>query len=170
MKTTTAGAIGGLVAGAITSGVMLIGRDTGLLHKSLSHDAQDWLDRQFDTRSRFGDDGTELIEQVGHYAASAGFGSTYGAFRPYVPFLPGMISGALFGAGIYAFGVAGVLPELGVTEGERRAPPEIVRERFLTHLLFGAIIGVVTDVLRDRPPRAVKVARVRAARVNTTPA
>ena len=157
MKTTTAGAIGGLVAGAITSGVMLIGRDTGLLHKSLSHDAQDWLDRTFDTRDKFGDDGTELIEQVGHYAASAGFGSAYGAFRPYVPFVPGVFVGALFGAGIYAFGVAGVLPELGVTEGERRAPPEIVRERFITHLLYGAIIGVVTDVLKDRSHRTTKV-------------
>lgn len=159
MKTTTAGAIGGLVAGAIVSGVRLIGRDAGFLHKSLSHDAQDWLDRTFHTRDAFGSDGTELIEQVGHYAASAGFGSTYGGLRPYVPLLPGILSGALFGAGVYAFGVAGVLPELGVTEGERNAPPGLATERFVTHLLFGAILGAVTDVLRDRPARASKKAR-----------
>lgn len=156
MKTTTAGAIGGLVAGAIVSGVRLIGRDAGILQKTLSHDAQDWIDRTFHPGHALGADSTELIEQVGHYAASAGFGSTYGGLRGYMPFLPGILSGALFGAGLYAFGVAGVLPELGITEGERNAPPGVATERFAVHILFGAILGAVTDVLRDEPLRRLK--------------
>lgn len=161
MKTTTAGAIGGLVAGAVTAGIMMIGRDAGWLQKTLVHDSQDWLDRTFHTRDAFGEEGTELIEQVGRYAASAGFGSTYGGLRAYVPFLPGILAGTLFGAGIYAVGVAGVLPELGITEGERNAPPGVATQRFAIHLAFGAILGVVTDALRDRPHRAARVAKTR---------
>ncbi len=34
MRKTTAGVIGGVVAGVIVSGVMAIGRDAGLLHKT----------------------------------------------------------------------------------------------------------------------------------------
>lgn len=149
MRSSTAGAVGGLVAGAISSAVMLIGRDAGLLRPTLSENTQDWLDETFNARTRFGDEGTELIEQAGHYAASLGFGAAYGAFRPYVP-LPGVVSGALFGAGLYAVGVAGVLPELGVTKGEPHEEPGVSTERFLIHLLFGAVMGLVSDGLNDR--------------------
>lgn len=153
MKTATAGALGGLVAGAITAGVTLIGHDTGLLHKRLSPQTQAWLNRNFVTNSPLagqGGQGGELVEQVGHYAASAGLGSTYGAMRPFAPFLPGVICGALFGAGAYALGVVGVLPELGVGHGARREGRDLSGERFGVHVLFGAILGAVTDALSDR--------------------
>lgn len=149
MRSSTAGAVGGLIAGAVTSGVMFIGRDAGWLQPTLAHATQDWLDETFATRRRFGEDGTELIEQAGHYAGSLGLGAAYGAVRPYVP-LPGLVSGALFGAAVYAFGVAGVLPELGITRGEPHEAPGVSTERFATHLLFGAVMGLVADALNDR--------------------
>lgn len=155
MRSSTAGAVGGLIAGLITSGVMFIGRDAGWLKPTLSDAAQDWLDETFAARDRYGDDGAELIEQAGHYAASVGLGAAYGAFRPYVP-LPGVLSGALFGAGMYAVGVAGVLPEIGVTKGEPNEEPGVPTQRFATHLLFGAVMGLVSDALNDR---RVKVRR-----------
>ena len=155
MRSSTAGAVGGLIAGAVISGVMFIGRDAGWLKPTLADSAQDWLDETFGTRSKFGDDGAELIEQAGHYAASVGFGAAYGAFRPYVP-LPGVMSGALFGAGLYAFGVAGVLPELGITKGEPKEEPGVSTQRFAIHLLFGAVMGLVSDGLNDR---AIKIRR-----------
>lgn len=96
-----------------------------------------------------------LIEQAGHYAASAGLGAAYGAFRPYVP-VPGLVSGALFGAALYAFGVAGVLPEIGMTKGEPNEEPGVSTERFAIHLLYGAVMGLVSDALNDR---RVKVRR-----------
>lgn len=149
MRSSTAGAVGGLIAGVVVSGVMLIGRDAGWLKPTLSDNAQDWLDETFGARTRFGDDGVELIEQAGHYATSVGLGAAYGAFRPYVP-LPGLISGALFGAGLYAVAVAGVLPEVGITKGEPNEEPGVSTERFATHLLYGAVLGFVSDALNDR--------------------
>ena len=155
MRSSTAGAVGGLIAGAVISGVMFIGRDAGWLKPTLADNAQDWLDETFGTRAKFGQDGTELIEQAGHYAASVGFGAAYGAFRPYVP-TPGLVSGALFGAAVYAFGVAGVLPEIGMTKGEPHEAPGVPTQRFAIHLLYGAVIGLVSDLLNDR---RVKVRR-----------
>ena len=84
MRSATAGAIGGLVAGAVISGVLFIGRDAGWLKPTLADRGEDWLDETFGARERFGDEGTELISQAGHYAASLGLGAAYGAFRPYV--------------------------------------------------------------------------------------
>ena len=157
MRSATAGAIGGLVAGAVVAGIQWIGKDAGLLKDNLSADTQDWMQKAFGARDRLGEDGTMLLEEAGHYGMSLGLGAAYGALRPYLP-VPGVLSGALFGAGLYATAVAGVLPELGVTEGERKAPDGVATERFVIHVLYGAVMGIVADALNDR---RVKVARHR---------
>lgn len=157
MRSVTAGAIGGLVAGAVVAGVQWFGKDAGLLKDNLSEATQDWLDDAFGAREKLGDDGVMLLEEAGHYGMSAGLGAVYGAVRPYLP-VPGVLSGALFGAGLYATAVAGVLPELGITDGEREAPDGVPTERFVIHVLYGAVIGLVADALNDR---RVKVARHR---------
>ena len=158
MRSATAGAIGGLVAGAVVAGVQWFGKDSGLLKDNLSAVTQDWLDDAFGARGKLGDDGLMLLEEAGHYGMSMGLGAAYGSVRPYLP-IPGVLSGALFGAGVYAVAVAGVLPELGVTEGERKADDGVAAERFAVHVLYGAIIGLVADALNDR---RVKVERHRA--------
>ena len=160
MRSVTAGAIGGLVAGAVVAGLQWMGKDAGLLQDNLSETTQDWLQARFGARERLGDDGLMLLEEAGHYGASLGLGAAYGVVRPYLP-LPGVLSGALFGAGVYAVAVAGVLPELGITQGERRAAKGVPTERFAVHVLYGAIIGVVADALNDRRVKVTRhVARV----------
>ncbi len=149
MRSSTAGMVGGVAAGAVVSAVMFVGRDAGWLKPTLSDDAQDWLDETFGARRRFGDDAVVLIEQAAHYAGGAGLGAVYGAFRPYLP-VPGLVSGALFGAAVYAFGVAGVLPEIGLTKGEPHEEPGVPTQRFAIHLLYGAVMGLVADLLNDR--------------------
>lgn len=155
MRSATAGAIGGLVAGAVIAGVQTLGMDAGWLQDNLSEDTQDWMDDTFGARGRLGGDGVMAVEQAGHYAASVGLGAAYGAVRPYLP-VPGVLSGALFGAAVYAVAVAGVLPELGVTRGERREPEGVPTERFGLHVLYGALIGVVADALNDRRVKVVR--------------
>ena len=150
MRTAAAGAVAGLVAGAVVSGVLKLGHDAGVLQSSLADESEAWLDARFDTRRRLGREGSEFVEQGGHYLASLGLGVAYAKLRPALGALPGVVSGALFGAGLYAFGVAGVLPELGVTRGEPNAPEGVPTERFAVHLLYGAILGFVVDRLRDR--------------------
>lgn len=150
MKPVTAGATAGLVAGAVISGVLKLGSDAGVLKDDLGKTTEDWLEDRFGARRRLGAPGAQALEQGGHYLASLGFGVVYAKLRPLAGFLPGVAAGGLFGAGLYALGVAGVLPELGVTDGERKAPDGVPTERFLTHVLYGAVLGLVADGLTDR--------------------
>ena len=43
-------AMAGIAAGVLISGVMVLGRRTGLLHKTLAEEAEDWLDRAVSLR------------------------------------------------------------------------------------------------------------------------
>jgi hypothetical protein len=155
MRNTTAGAIGGVVAGAILSGVMAVGRDAGLLHKTLADHAGDWLDRRFNTRAWAGHDGTEALEQANHLAASAAFGAVYGATRPLTESVPPVAAGALFGAGLYAVAIAGVAPTIDLTQDQTHTPDAVVLQRFGLHVLFGVITALVADALAPigRPPK-----------------
>ncbi len=156
MRNTTAGAIGGVVAGVIISGVMAIGRDAGLLHETLADRASDWLDRRFKTRDWAGEDGTQALEQGGHLAASAAFGAVYGATRPLTQAVPPVAAGALFGAGLYAVAIAGVAPRIGLTPDEDHEVEAVALQRLGLHVLFGVITALVVDALAPvrRPPRA----------------
>lgn len=57
MRNIAAGAVGGVIAGALVSGVMLGGRKAGLLHKTLGEQAEGWLDRDLDSRRHPGETG-----------------------------------------------------------------------------------------------------------------
>ena len=147
MRTTTAGAVGGVVAGLILTGAMAFGRDAGLLHETLAENAEDWLDRRFDTRKRFGDDGTEALEQTNHILASAVFGAAFGVARPLTRAVPTAAAGALFGAGLYAVAISKIAPMIGLTQGEDEAPQGVAFERLGLHVLFGVVTAIVTDAL-----------------------
>jgi len=165
MRNTTAGAIGGVVAGMIVSGVMAIGRDADLLHKTLADHASDWLDRCFHTRDWAGEDGTEALEQGSHFAASAAFGAVYGATRPATQSVPPVAAGALFGAGLYAVAIAGVAPRIGLTPDEDHEGATVALQRFGLHVLFGVITALVADALAPvrrtpRPPKPAPVVKI----------
>lgn len=94
MRPMSAGVAGGLAAGLAMDFAMVLGRRAGLLHKTLAEESEDWLDRTASTRRRIGEGGTEAVEQVNHFAASAAFGLGYGALRSRLPRLPGVLLGA----------------------------------------------------------------------------
>jgi hypothetical protein len=164
MRNTTAGAIGGVVAGMIVSGVMAIGRDAGLLHKTLADQASDWLDRRFNTREWAGEDGTQALEQGNHLAASAAFGAVYGATRPLTQSVPPVAAGALFGAGLYAVAIAGVAPRIGLTSDDDHDVETVFLQRLGLHVLFGVITALVADALapvrRAPKPKAAPVVKI----------
>jgi len=156
MRTTTAGALGGLVAGLIVTGTMVFGRDAGLLEKTLAENAKDWLDDRFNTRDWAGDDGTEFLEQANHLAASAAFGWLFGVTRPATHLIPPVLAGGLFGAGLYAVAITKIAPLIGLTREAADEPRQVRLERLGVHILFGVITAVCTDALTDRKPKAVE--------------
>ena len=108
MRNITSGVLAG-IAGALAMGAtMVLGRKAGFLHQTLDQDSEEWLDRNFDARRHLGDAGTTALEQGNHLAAGAAFGALY-AQLPETR-LPSVLSGALYGAGLYAVNIAVAAP------------------------------------------------------------
>jgi hypothetical protein len=125
------------------------GRRNGWLHKTLAEDAEDWLDRTLETRTHIGPGGTTALEQTNHLLASAGFGLAYSFLQNRFPRTPGIGLGAAFGAALYVINIAGIAPVLGMTEGEHNAPNAVRIERLAVHILYGAITGLVADLVSN---------------------
>ncbi|MFC4168479.1 hypothetical protein [Teichococcus aestuarii] len=145
-----AGLLGGLAGGVATSVAMKGGRHAGLLHDTLDRRGEDWLDRMAGARGRLGEAGTTLLEQSGHGMASLAFGAGYGALRAQLPHGSPALLGAAYGAGLYAVGIAGIAPRLGITEGERRAGPALAAQRLGMHVLFGLATALVAEAAHAR--------------------
>jgi len=150
MESGKAAIIGGLIAGLVTTGVMIAGRKSGLLGKTLDRDSVDWIDRNTGSREVIGDTGTSLVEFANHLGASAAFGYGYSRLRKAAPGVPGPILGAGYGTVLYLVNIAGIAPLLGITEGERRAGPRKAAERWGVHVLQTVVTAIVADRLSSR--------------------
>jgi uncharacterized membrane protein YagU involved in acid resistance len=147
MHTSTAGAIAGVIGGAVMAGAMSAGRRTGVMAPSLAELAEDWLDRRFGTRRKIGEAGTSVLEQLNHVAASGVFGIVYARGRRHFRSLAPLAAGALFGTGLYALNIGGIAPLIGLTHGEWKVPPQTALQRLGTHILFGVVTAVIADSL-----------------------
>jgi len=154
MQAGKASIIGGLIAGLVTTGVMIAGRKSGLLGKTLDRDAVDWIDRNTGSRDIIGDTGTSLVEFANHLGASAAFGYGYSQLRRAAPDVPAPLLGAGYGTLLYLVNIAGIAPLLGITEGERRAGLRKATERWGLHLLQTIVTAVLADRLASRPKGA----------------
>ncbi len=150
MKPYQAAIAGGLVAGLVTTAVMVAGRKTGLLTKTLDRDAVGWIDDLTGSRRVIGDAGTSVVEFANHLGASAVFGAALPAIRQAVPSLSPAVVGVLYGTALYAVNIAGIAPVLGITEGEIQAGPRKATERWAIHVLQTVITAVVAERLTSR--------------------
>jgi len=147
MQKQQAGIVGGLIAGVLTSVVMLAGRKSGMLTKTLDRDAVDWIDEVADSREKIGDAGTTALEFVNHLGASAAFGAAWPALRERVPGLSPLALGTLYGTALYAVNIGAIAPVLGITEGEIQAGPRKAGERWAIHVLQAVATGLIAERL-----------------------
>jgi hypothetical protein len=147
MQRTTAAIVGGLIAGVVTTAVMVAGRKSGLLTKTLDRDAVDWIDRVTGSRAVIGDTGTSIVEFANHLGASAAFGAAVPTLRDLAPSLSPVALGTLYGTALYAVNIAGIAPVLGITEGEFEAGPRKAGERWAIHVLQAVVTAVVAERL-----------------------
>jgi hypothetical protein len=151
MEQTKAAIVGGLIAGVLTTAVMVAGRKSGVLTKTLDRDAVDWIDRMTASRKFIGDAGTSTIEFVNHLGASALFASAIPTIREMAPSLSATEVGALYGTALYAVNIGGIAPVLGITEGEVRAGPRKAAERWIVHVLQAVASAVIAERLTTKP-------------------
>ena len=147
MERNQAAIVGGLIAGLLTTAVMVAGRKSGALTKTLDRDAVDWIDRMTGSRKVIGDTGTSLVEFANHLGASALFASALPALREAAPSLSPVAIGTLYGSALYAVNIGGIAPVLGITEGEVRAGPRKAAERWAIHVLQAVLSAVVAQRL-----------------------
>jgi hypothetical protein len=151
MQKHKAAIVGGLIAGVVTTAIMVAGRKSGFLTKTLDRDAVDWIDRVTDSRSVIGDTGTSVVEFVNHLGASAAFAAALPALRECAPTLSPAALGALYGSALYAVNIGAIAPILGITEGEFAAGPRKAGERWAVHVLQGVVSAVVAERLASGP-------------------
>lgn len=147
MQKTQAAIVGGLIAGVVTTAVMVAGRKSGLLTKTLDRDAVDWIDRMTGSRKIIGDSGTSVVEFANHLGASALFASALPTLREAAPSLSPVALGTLYGSALYAVNIGGIAPVLGITEGEVRAGPRKAAERWAIHVLQAVVSAMVAERL-----------------------
>lgn len=151
MQETKAAILGGLIAGVLTTAVMVAGRKSGVLGKTLDRDAVDWIDRMTGSRKVIGDAGTGAVEFVNHLGASAAFASAIPTLREVAPAMSPVAFGALYGTALYAINIGGIAPVLGITEGEVKAGPRKAAERWAIHVLQAVVSTVVAERLATQP-------------------
>lgn len=150
MQRQKAAIVGGLIAGVVTTAVMVAGRKSGLLTKTLDRDAVDWIDRLTDSRAVIGDSGTSVVEFANHLGASAAFGAVLPTLQDMAPSLSPVALGTLYGTALYAVNIAGIAPVIGITEGEVKAGPRKAAERWAIHVLQAVVTAVVAERLTSR--------------------
>lgn len=147
MERHKAAIVGGLIAGVVTTAVMVAGRKSGVLTKTLDRDAVDWIDRLTGSRELIGDTGTSIVEFANHLGASAAFAAALPTLREMAPSLSSVELGAAYGTALYAVNIGGIAPVLGITEGEFKAGPRKAAERWAIHVLQAVVTAVVAERL-----------------------
>jgi len=140
MKRYQAAAAGGLIAGLVTTAVMVAGRKSGVLTKTLDDDVTG-------SRAVIGDSGTSVVEFVNHLGASAAFAAALPALRGLAPSLSPVALGTLYGSALYAVNIGAIAPVLGITEGEVKAGPRKAGERWAIHVLQAVVSAVLAERL-----------------------
>ena len=151
MQRHTAAMVGGLIAGVVTTAVMVAGRKSGALTKTLDRDAVDWIDRMTGSRKLIGDTGTSVVEFANHLGASAAFAAAIPTLREVAPSLSPVALGTLYGSALYAVNIGAIAPVLGITEGEVRAGPRKATERWAIHVLQAVLSVVLAERLTTEP-------------------
>jgi len=153
MKKNQAAVVGGLIAGVLTTAVMVAGRKSGVLTKTLDRDAVDWIDRTTGSRAVIGDTGTSVVEFVNHLGASAAFAAALPTLRKMAPTLSPVALGTLYGTALYAVNIGAIAPVLGITEGEIEAGPRKAGERWAIHVLQAVASAVLAERLTSPSER-----------------
>jgi hypothetical protein len=147
MQRNQAAIVGGLIAGLLTTAVMVAGRKSGALTKTLDRDSVDWIDRMTGSRKLIGDAGTSAVEFANHMGASAAFAVALPALRKLAPSLSPVALGTLYGTALYAINIGCIAPVLGITEGEVRAGPRKASERWAIHVIQAVASAVIAERL-----------------------
>jgi hypothetical protein len=169
-RDAAAGVAGGLMAGAVLSGVMLLLERSGRGPSDLVLIERRGARELHLPHRRMGappDMREQTAGHTGHLLLAAALGSGLGIIRRGLgTTLPK--AGLLLGLGFYPFAFGLLGPLLGLTRAPWRERPAKVGQNILMHALFGAVTGLVADRIerqaspaRAKPQRTTKTGHLR---------
>jgi hypothetical protein len=131
---------GGVVATGAMSAVMLAAQKAGFMGKmppkKITGAALNWL------RVRRGETTENAWSTVAHFAYGIGCGGVFGWLKAKTPdVLPAPLTGAAFGALVWAVSYFGWVPAMGIMPRPERDRPGRPTSMLLAHLVFGGVLG-----------------------------
>lgn len=146
-RDAAAGALGGLAAGAVLSGAMLLMERSGRGPSDLvlmERRAARGLDAPHRRMGAAPDPRERAVVHTGHLLFSAALGSGLGIVRRGLG-TTAPKAGLVLGLGFYPLAFALLGPALGLTRPPWRERPSKVGQNLLMHAVFGAVAGFVAD-------------------------
>lgn len=143
------GAAGGLAGAFAMSLIMMAGKQMGMVRTPKPEVIVHSIERKTGTEEKTTSEQDAALAQAMHHAIGAGYGAGYGLLRSATR-LPGIIVGPLYGMVVYLINEFGIGPGFRLTLHPRHEPRPTVVRRFLMHLVYGAVLSLIYERMRER--------------------
>jgi hypothetical protein len=153
------------VAGANCMSVLrMLARRAGVIDKTSPQVTREWASQTTGVRPPGGQLGRHLANEALHLGYSAAAGALWGALCRR---RQGTVAAATgFGLAVWAVSLLGAAPLLGIARAPWRTGAAANAVNILSHAVYGAVLGLVTEELQRQPiPALTSEPERRAARV-----
>src|SRR5258705_9467837 len=89
------------------------------------------------------------VTLLAHFGYGSAVGAVYARIADNVP-LPGAFKGVIFGLIVWAVSYLGLLPALGILRPATRQPRRRSALMIAAHVVWGAALGMLTDMIQPR--------------------
>lgn len=141
VKAILNGAVGGAIATAAMSALMLTAQRLGLMGKQPPEAITEVALDAGGAHHR--DEGTEnALASVLHFAFGMGVGALFGLLRRHLPKkVPAAVDGVVFASFIWVSSYEGWVPALGILPPASEDRPGRPQSMYLAHIVYGAVLG-----------------------------
>ena len=143
-KAILAGTLGGLAGSVVMMARMLGAKKLGELDTPLPVKVERRIERRIGVADKTTPTQEKALAFTMHLLLGALFGAGYGALRGSLD-LPAFPSGPLYGLGVWGLNLAGIGPLFDVTPNPLKEDRLEASRRLVTHLSYGAVLGMVTE-------------------------
>lgn len=150
LKAILDGAMGGGIATAVMSAVMVAAQQAGLMGEeppekitAAALDAVGLEERDAATQ--------DVLASLLHFGFGIGMGALFGVLHRRLPFrVPAAVHGVVFGSLVWAVSYQGWVPALGIMPPASDDRPDRPRVMLFAHWVYGAILGAILTRRDDR--------------------
>lgn len=144
VRAVNLGALGGLVATAAMSVVMLAAREGGLMGRLPPHEIASKTVARTGLSDDVDADGREAAGWAGHLAFGAIAGALFAGLRALLrPPGSGVVHGVLFALGVWLVSYQGWIPALRLLPPASRDHPERPAAMVAAHVVYGTVLGAI---------------------------